>query len=115
ALINTGDASENADWDSIWEAATARTATGWSAEIRIPMQTLSFRPGLRQWHFNVQRRIQRRLETDRWAFAVRQYLVTQTSRAGLLSGLPEFTQGLGLSVRPAMTAGGGIPAPSAHV
>jgi hypothetical protein len=115
ALINPGDASENADWDGIWEAATARTATGWSAEIRIPMQTLSFRPGLREWHFNLQRRIQALLETDRWAFPARQYLVTQTSRAGLLTALPEFSQGLGLSVRPAMTAGGGIPAPSAHV
>jgi len=114
-LINPGDASENADWDGIWEAATARTTTGWTAEIRIPMQTLTFRPGLREWHFNVQRRIQRRLETDRWAFPARQYLVTQTSRAGLLTGLPDFTQGLGLSVRPAITTGGGVPAPAARV
>ena len=29
ALINPGDASENADWDGIWEAATKRTPTGW--------------------------------------------------------------------------------------
>jgi hypothetical protein len=115
ALINPGDASENADWDGIWEAATMRSATGWSAEIRIPMQTLTFRPGLREWHLNVQRRIQRLLETDRWAFPARQYLVTQTSRAGLLTGLPAFNQGLGLSVRPAMTGGGGVPAPSMTV
>ena len=115
ALINPGDASENADWDGIWEAATKRTPTGWVAEIRIPTQTLAFKPGLREWHFNVQRRIQRLLETDRWAFPTRQYLVTQTSRAGLLMGLPAFSQGLGLSVRPAMTAGGGIPAPSARI
>jgi len=112
ALINAGDASENADWDGIWEAAALRTPTGWSAEIRIPTQTLSFRPGLHEWHFNVQRRIQRLLETDRWAFPARQYQITQTSRAGLVSGLPAFSQGLGLSVRPAMTAGGGIPTPS---
>ena len=115
ALINPGDASENADWDGIWEATTTRTPTGWVAEIRIPTQTLAFRPGLREWHFNVQRRIQRLLETDRWASPARQYLVTQTSRAGLLTGLPDFTQGLGLSVRPAITAGGGVPAPSARV
>jgi len=115
ALINPGDASENADWDGIWEAATTRSATGWSVEIRIPMQTLSFPPGLHEWHLNVQRRIQRLLETDRWAFPARQYLVTQTSRAGLLTGLPAFSQGLGLSVRPAMTAGGGVPAPSARI
>ena len=112
AIINPGDESENGDWDGIWEAATARTATGWSVEIRIPMQTLSFKPGLREWHFNVQRRIQRALETDRWASPVRQYQITQTSRAGLLTDLPPFNQGVGLTVRPAMTSGGGVPRPA---
>jgi hypothetical protein len=71
---------------------------------------LTFKPGLREWHFNVQRRIQGRLETDRWASAARQYTVTQTSRAGLLTDLPEFALGVGLSIRPSVTAGGGIPA-----
>ena len=113
ALINPSGENENADWDGIWEAATTRTATGWSAEIWIPMQTLSFKPGLHEWHFNVQRRIQALLETDRWASPGRQYQVTQTSRAGLLTALPDFSQGLGLSVRPAVTTGGGTPAPSA--
>ena len=114
-LINPGGENDNADWDGIWEAATSRTATGWTVEIRIPAQTLSFKPGLREWHFNVQRRIQRLLETDRWAFAARQYQVTQTSRAGLLTGLPAFSQGRGLTIRPAVTGGGGVPAPSARV
>jgi hypothetical protein len=110
ALVNPGGESENPEWDGIWEAATKRTATGWSAEIRIPVQTLSFNPELRDWHFNVQRRIQRRLETDRWAFPARQYQVTQTSRAGLLTDLPDFDLGLGLSIRPSLTVGGGLPA-----
>jgi hypothetical protein len=110
ALINPGGESENVDWDGIWEAATARQPNGWSAEIKIPVQTLSFNPALREWHFNVQRRIQRLLETDRWAFAARQYQVTQTSRAGLLTELPEFNLGMGLTVRPAAVAGGGVPA-----
>ena len=70
---------------------------------------------MHEWHFNVQRRIQRRLETDRWAFPARQYQITQTSRAGLLTDLPDFDLGLGLTVRPAVTTGGGIPAPSASV
>ncbi|MEO7135771.1 MAG: DUF5916 domain-containing protein [Vicinamibacterales bacterium] len=114
-LINPGGESDNADWDGIWEAATSRHASGWSLEIRIPAQTLSFKPGLREWHFNVQRRIQRRLETDRWASPARQYQITQTSRAGLLTDLPEFDLGVGLTVRPAVTTGGGIPARVAPV
>jgi hypothetical protein len=114
-LINPGGESENPDWDGIWEAATARLPTGWSAELRIPVLTLAFKPGLREWHFNVQRRIQRRLETDRWASPNRQYEITQTSRAGLLTGLPDFDLGLGLTVRPAVTSGAGVPSPSARV
>src|SRR5204863_113741 len=114
AIINPGGESENPDWDGIWEAATARLPTGWSAEIRIPVLTLAFKPGLHEWHFNVQRRIQRRLETDRWASPNRQYQVTQTSRAGLLTNLPDFDLGVGLTVRPAVTVGGGIPAPDAR-
>jgi hypothetical protein len=114
-LIEPGGEGDNPDWDGIWEAATARTSTGWSVEISIPLHSLSFRAGLREWHFNVQRRIQRRLETTRWASPGRQYQVTQTSRAGLLTELPEFALGLGLNVRPALTTGGGIPAPGSPV
>lgn len=114
-LINPGGESANADWDGIWEAATSRQPDGWSVEIKIPIHTLSFNPDLTEWHFNVQRRIQRLLETDRWAFAARQYQVTQTSRAGLLTGLPHFDLGVGLMVRPSATTGGGIPAPDAGV
>ena len=66
-VVTPGGESENAEWDGIWEAATTRVRDGWSAEIRIPIQTLSFKPGLHEWHFNVQRRVQRLLETDRWA------------------------------------------------
>ncbi len=114
-LIEPGTDEENPNWDGIWEAAARQDATGWSVELWIPVQTLSFNPDLREWHFNVERRIQRALETNRWAFPARQYELTQTSRAGLLTGLPDFSLGLGLSVRPAITTGGGIPAPSASV
>jgi hypothetical protein len=115
ALIEPGGETANANWDGIWEAAARRTDRGWTVEISIPIETLAFKPGLREWHFNVERRIQRRLETDRWASADRQFQVTQTSRAGLLTGLPEFALGLGLSIRPSVTSGAGIPAPSAAV
>jgi hypothetical protein len=114
-IVNPGGESENPQWDGIWDAATTRTPTGWTAEIWIPIQTLAFKPGLREWHFNVQRRIQRSLETDRWASPARQYQLTQTSRAGLLTDLPVFDLGLGLAIRPATTAGLGVPAPGASV
>jgi Domain of unknown function (DUF5916) len=106
ALVGTQGGEENANWDAVWKAATARMANGWSVEILIPVKSLLFRPGLTQWGFNVQRRIQRRQETDRWASAQRDIALTQTSRAGLLTDLPRFDLGLGLSVRPSLTGGG---------
>jgi hypothetical protein len=115
SLITPGGEDENENWDGIWEAATARSAAGWTAEFRIPALTLAFKPGLDAWHFNIERRIERRLETNRWAGAARQYELTQTSRAGLLTGLPDFDLGRGLSIRPAVTSGGGIPEPGVRV
>lgn len=113
ALVANQGEGESSDWDGIWEAATTRTATGWSAEIRIPLKTLLFRQELTEWGFNVQRRIQALLETDRWASPFRQFQVTHVNRAGLLSGLPQFQLGRGLSVRPSLTAGTGRSSPLA--
>jgi Domain of unknown function (DUF5916) len=114
-LINPGGEDDNTDWDGIWEAATARLPTGWSAEIRVPVFSIAFDPAIREWHFNVERRIQRRLETIRWASPNRQYQLTQTSRAGLVTDLPAFDLGLGLTVRPAITTGGGRLSEDARV
>ena len=106
ALVSDRGESANANWDGVWEAAATRTATGWEAEFRIPLKSLLFRTGLDTWGFNIERRIQRLQETDRWSSPSRDYNLTQASRTGILVGLPQFDLGLGLSVRPALTAGG---------
>ena len=115
ALIDAAGSGANSDWDGIWDAATHRDEHGWSVEIWIPIQTLSFKHDSPRWHFNVERRIQRLQETDRWVSPRPDWSLTQTSRAGFLTGLPEFSVGAGLTVRPAVTAGGGIPAPHADL
>lgn len=96
----------NSEWDTVWEAKTSRDDAGWYAEIRIPIKSLSFKKGLTEWGFNVQRRVQRLQETSRWAGASLDYEIFQTSRAGLLTNLPAFDFGLGLSIR-ASTVGSG--------
>ncbi|KPJ75970.1 MAG: hypothetical protein AMS19_13475 [Gemmatimonas sp. SG8_23] len=110
ALVADFGEGENAAWDAAWEAGTARRADGWSAEIRIPVRSLSFRSGVPEWGFNVERRLERLQEVSRWASPVRDAKVTQPSRAGQLQNLPEFTLGLGLTVRPALVAGFEKPA-----
>ncbi len=115
ALVSAQGESENSNWDAVWEAATSRTATGWSAEIRIPARSLLFADGLDSWGFNIERRIQRLQETDRWSSPSLDYRLTQTSGAGRVTNLPAFNLGLGLSLRPSVAAGFGIRAPDASV
>ena len=111
ALVANQGEGENAQWDGIWEAETHRDSAGWSAEIRIPVKSLLFKRGLTQWGFNVERRIQRLLETSRWANPDRDVKINVTSRAGLLTDVPAFDLGAGLSVRPSVTSSVGKPAP----
>jgi len=107
-LVEPGGEDVSSEWDGIWEAATSRSEAGWAVEIRIPVMSISFKKGLTEWHFNVQRQIKRLQETDRWASPRRDWEITQTSRAGLLTNLPDFDLGIGLTVRPAVSGGGGV-------
>jgi hypothetical protein len=105
ALVRPGGEDVDVNWDGEWEAATRRDAEGWTAEIRVPIRTLRFERGLAEWGFNVERRIQRLQETDRWASPHQDYTVFQASRAGLLTALPAFDLGLGLDIRPSLVGG----------
>ena len=113
ALVANQGEGENAQWDAIWEAATHRDSNGWSAEMMIPVKSLLFKRGLTEWGFNVERRIQRLLESSRWASPDRDVKINVTSRAGLLTGIPAFDLGLGMSIRPSVTSSVGKPAPAA--
>lgn len=113
ALVASQGESESADWDAVWEAEASRGPDSWSAEIRIPVKSLLFRDGLTQWGFNVQRRIQALQETQRWATPLRQFQITHVRQSGLLTGIPRFELGVGLSVRPSVTSGMSTPAAGA--
>jgi hypothetical protein len=102
ALVDRNGEGESPEWDTAWEAKTARGQSGWSAEIRIPIQSLSFRKGLTEWGFNIERRLERVQESGRWASPSRDAKISQSSRAGRLVGLPAFNFGIGLTVRPGL-------------
>ena len=104
ALVSNRGESENEDWDAVWDAKTQITENGWTAEIVLPIQSIAFKKGLSTWGFNVERRIQRNLETIRWSNVKRDQFFAQTSRAGLVMGLPEFNYGIGINVRPSLIA-----------
>ncbi|MCL4741231.1 MAG: carbohydrate binding family 9 domain-containing protein [Phycisphaerales bacterium] len=92
------------EWDGLWDARTAVDEHGWTAEIAIPTRTLSFDPAAPAWGFNAERVIRRTNEVVRWASPRRDTPVTQTGGAGEIAGLEGLHQGLGLTVRPFLTA-----------
>lgn len=105
ALVARRGEGEDARWDAVWEAGTARGDYGWSAEIRIPLKSIAFNGQLTEWGFNIERRTERIQEVSRWASPSRDFKITQTSRAGLITQLPRFSTGLGITVRPALVGG----------
>jgi len=105
ALVSGQGEQQSADWDAIWEAEAKIELWGWSVEMRIPIRSLSFKKGLREWGFNIERRVQRLQETSRWASPSIDYQPTQTARAGRLTGLPDFNLGHGISIRPSLVGG----------
>ncbi len=113
-LVAQRGESVDLSWDGIWQAKTSVDEGGWSVEIRIPIQTLGFRKGVKTWGFNIERHIPRKLELQRWSGARRDYALTQANRAGYLTDLPDFDLGLGLSVRPAGVVKYGRPDPDSR-
>ncbi len=102
ALSERHGEHEDPNWDGIWDAKTFRGKNFWSAEIRIPIRSMTFGKGMTNWGFNVERRIQRLQETDRWYGARMDYRLAQVSIAGLLTGLPEFNLGWGTTIKPSL-------------
>jgi hypothetical protein len=96
----SGAEDMSTDWDGIWDAATRRTSDGWTAEIRIPAQTLRFSWGQDRWGFNVQRYVPRNLTTLRWSGITLDATLIDLQRAGQLVGVGALRQGLGLSLSP---------------
>jgi len=97
-LIYAGSSSLN--WDGIWEAKSRRLENGWSAEIRIPFKTISFRPGLSVWGLNIERTIARKQETNRLSGTTRDSNFNNPNEAAALQGIEGIKQGLGITFRP---------------
>jgi len=77
------------EWDENWEGKTARTTTGWSAEIRIPLRVLRFDSSLpvQSWGFQASRFIAQRQEQDLWAYTPRDMTGSPVAFLGRLDDL----------------------------
>jgi hypothetical protein len=94
------DTEMTQDWDENWEAAAARTKTGWSAELRIPLRALRFpaKP-VQSWGMQARRWISARQELDEWAHIPRN-AAGEVSRYGRLDGLRGLRAKSPIEVRP---------------
>ncbi len=97
-LVYAGNSSLN--WDGIWEAKSRRLEDGWSAEIRIPFKTISFRPGLTAWGLNIERTIARKMEVIRLSGTTRDANFSNPNEAAAMEGIEGVKQGLGITFRP---------------
>ena len=92
------------EWDGLWTAKTRVDELGWTAEIAIPTKTLSFDPANTAWGFNIERFIRHKNESVRWATPTRDSGVTSMNDTGEIENLAGLVQGLGLTVKPFLTA-----------
>lgn len=99
AIVANRGERENSNWDGVWDAKTSIKSSGWSVEIIIPVKTLSFKENLTEWGFNVERKIQRLLEKDRWAATKQDYNIKSLSKAGIITNIPRFNLGYGLLLK----------------
>lgn len=84
--VRFNDTDYSGDWDGLWLGATSRDAGGWSAELMIPLKTLRYEGGRSEFGFQVRRQLQRRQETDEWAYTPREAR-GEVSYYGVLDGL----------------------------
>lgn len=97
-LIGIDNVNEN--WNGIWEVSVTRDSLGWTAEFRIPYQTLRFPRGATSLGFNIQRFIRRKNEETLWQSYHRTEGLLRVLHEGELSGLEELRRGRPLELMP---------------
>ncbi|MEO8845388.1 MAG: DUF5916 domain-containing protein [Kofleriaceae bacterium] len=98
--LRYSDTEINYDWDENWEAQVAATATGWSAEIRIPFRVLRYTRGDDQrWGLQVRRFISARQEIDELS-PIPRGEAGETSRYGSLGPFESLPGHRSVELRP---------------
>ena len=96
--------TNNADWNTIWDAQGVALGGGWNAEIAIPFKSLRYQPGREQkWGINLRRTIRGKNEYAYVAPIRPEWGVGgffRASAAATLVGLEVPTAGKNLEIKP---------------
>jgi hypothetical protein len=105
AIVSDNGAVLNKEWDGLWTGKARITEWGWEAELAIPFKTMGFDKNKSQWGIKFIRNIVNKLETAYWPEANLNTLKFQVSDAGILDGIENITQGIGLDISPYLVTG----------
>ena len=105
AIVSDNGGVLNKQWDGLWTGKAKILDYGWEAEIAIPFKTLGFDKESTKWGLKLIRNIVNKLETDYWPVANLNALNFQISDAGILDGIEDITQGIGLDIAPYLITG----------
>lgn len=95
---------EDFSWNAVWKSRVARTATGWSLEIRIPLSQLRFpETEVQNWRINFKRQVRRIRQMSYWS-PVDPQKYGEIAQSGSLIGLAKLVSPLRLSFSPYTTA-----------
>jgi len=105
ATISENGAVFNKEWDGLWEGKARIVEDGWEAEMAIPFKTIGFDKNQTTWGIKFIRHIKRKLESSYWPTANINSYKFQVSDAGLIEGIQNITQGIGLDLSPYVVGG----------
>lgn len=105
AIVSGNGNVLNKEWDGLWTGKAKITDWGWEAELAIPFKTMGFKKESTQWGVKFIRNIVNSLETDYWPVANLNAHKFQVSDAGILDGIENITQGIGLDISPYLVTG----------
>ena len=100
ALATDEGRDVNVDWDERWWSETQITATGWTAEIKIPFNALRSDAANDVFGVNFLRFTRGTNERVLWTAWDRDFQFLQVSQAGHLVGVRDIPTGLRLRVKP---------------
>ncbi len=89
------------EWDGIWRGGAQIVDDGWTMEMAIPFNTVTFDPENDTWGINVWRRIARKAERMGWESRNGE---TNPTVSGEVYGLSGLSQGLGLDIIPSASS-----------
>jgi hypothetical protein len=98
------DGSFNVNWNTVWDAKTARTGDGYTVEMVIPFKSLRYpSSGPQTWGINVRRVVKSKNETSNLTRVPASYGgngVAQMAVAATLVGLETPVQSMNLEIKP---------------